>query len=140
MSSSAAVRPSRFAGWGSGIFAGDWGAHRAAVYGVSEEDPGSLYARRALLKREVLPEHVASAVFRWMRAWPRRRPEAPLDILALYQEVLDGLRATGPVDAIGIDTWAVDAGGREARRYRRQPVDRTVVICRNANGFGKART
>ncbi|WP_221215881.1 rhamnulokinase [Amycolatopsis bartoniae] len=32
------------------------------------------------------------------------------DILALYQEVLTGLRAAGPVDAIGIDSWAVDYG------------------------------
>jgi rhamnulokinase len=32
------------------------------------------------------------------------------DILFLYQEVLDGLRAAGPVDGIGIDSWAVDYG------------------------------
>jgi rhamnulokinase len=32
------------------------------------------------------------------------------DILALYQGVLDGLRAAGPVDSIGIDSWAVDYG------------------------------
>ncbi|HJQ44795.1 MAG TPA: rhamnulokinase family protein [Amycolatopsis sp.] len=32
------------------------------------------------------------------------------DILALYQGVLDGLRKAGPVDGIGIDTWAVDYG------------------------------
>ncbi len=48
---------------GSGIFAGGWGAQRAAVYGVPEEDLGAFYAQRTLLKREVLPEHVASAVF-----------------------------------------------------------------------------
>jgi NAD(P)-dependent dehydrogenase (short-subunit alcohol dehydrogenase family) len=47
---------------GSGIFSGGWGAQRAAVYGVPEEDLGSFYAQRTLLKREVLPEHVASAV------------------------------------------------------------------------------
>ena len=47
---------------GSGIFAGGWGAERAAVYGVHEEDLGSYYAGRTLLKREVLPEHVANAV------------------------------------------------------------------------------
>ncbi len=47
---------------GSGIFAGGWGAQRAAVYGVAEEDLGAFYAQRTLLKREVLPEHVASAV------------------------------------------------------------------------------
>ena len=47
---------------GSGIFAGGWGAERAAVYGVEEEDLGAFYAQRTLLKREVLPEHVANAV------------------------------------------------------------------------------
>ena len=48
---------------GSGIFAGGWGARRAAVYGVPESELGAFYARRTLLKREVLPEHVANAVF-----------------------------------------------------------------------------
>ncbi len=48
---------------GSGIFAGGWGAQRAAVYGVPEERLGEYYAQRTLLKREVLPEDVASAVF-----------------------------------------------------------------------------
>jgi rhamnulose-1-phosphate aldolase/alcohol dehydrogenase len=48
---------------GSGIFAGGWGAKRAAVYGVPEEKLGEYYARRTLLGREVLPEHVANAVF-----------------------------------------------------------------------------
>ncbi|WP_439664704.1 bifunctional aldolase/short-chain dehydrogenase [Lentzea sp. HUAS TT2] len=48
---------------GSGIFAAGWGAQRAAVYGVPEEKLGEFYAQRTLLKREVLPEHVAAAVF-----------------------------------------------------------------------------
>jgi NAD(P)-dependent dehydrogenase (short-subunit alcohol dehydrogenase family) len=48
---------------GSGIFAGGWGAQRAAVYGVPEQELGAFYAKRTLLKREVLPEHVANAVF-----------------------------------------------------------------------------
>jgi NAD(P)-dependent dehydrogenase (short-subunit alcohol dehydrogenase family) len=48
---------------GSGIFAGGWGAQRATVYGVPESGLGSFYAQRTLLKREVLPEHVAAAVF-----------------------------------------------------------------------------
>ena len=48
---------------GSGIFAGGWGAQRAAVYGVPEEELGAFYAKRTLLQREVLPEHVAAAVF-----------------------------------------------------------------------------
>jgi rhamnulose-1-phosphate aldolase/alcohol dehydrogenase len=48
---------------GSGIFAKGWGAQRAAVYGVPEDELGTYYAQRTLLKREVLPEHVANAVF-----------------------------------------------------------------------------
>ncbi|MFC9157035.1 bifunctional aldolase/short-chain dehydrogenase [Streptomyces bauhiniae] len=48
---------------GSGIFAGGWGARRAATYGIPEDELGAFYARRTLLGREVLPEHVAGAVF-----------------------------------------------------------------------------
>jgi rhamnulose-1-phosphate aldolase/alcohol dehydrogenase len=48
---------------GSGIFAGGWGAQRAAVYGVDEAELGQYYAGRTLLKREVLPESVADAVY-----------------------------------------------------------------------------
>ncbi|MBG0829694.1 bifunctional aldolase/short-chain dehydrogenase [Planomonospora sp. ID67723] len=48
---------------GSGIFASGWGANRAAVYGVEEDRLGEFYAQRTLLKREVLPEHIAAAIF-----------------------------------------------------------------------------
>ena len=48
---------------GSGIFAAGWGANRAATYGVKEEDLGQYYANRTILKREVVPENVADAVF-----------------------------------------------------------------------------
>lgn len=48
---------------GSGIFAGGWGAQRAEVYGVEESKLGEFYAQRTILKREVLPEHVANAAF-----------------------------------------------------------------------------
>lgn len=48
---------------GSGIFASGWGANRAATYGVAEEDLGQYYANRTILKREVVPENVADAVF-----------------------------------------------------------------------------
>jgi len=47
---------------GSGIFASGWGANRAKTYGVDEQDLGKFYAQRTILKREVLPEHVANAV------------------------------------------------------------------------------
>lgn len=48
---------------GSGIFASGWGANRAATYGVNEEDLGQFYANRTILKREVVPENVADAVY-----------------------------------------------------------------------------
>ncbi|MFF7898697.1 rhamnulokinase family protein [Streptomyces sp. NPDC088817] len=42
---------------------------------------------------------------------PVRLPEGlRWDVLALYAGVLDGLRAAGPVDSVGIDGWAVDYG------------------------------
>ena len=48
---------------GSGIFSSGWGANRAAVYGVEESKLGEFYAQRTILKKEVLPEHIAAAVF-----------------------------------------------------------------------------
>ncbi|GAB2527097.1 bifunctional aldolase/short-chain dehydrogenase [Paramicrobacterium agarici] len=48
---------------GSGIFASGWGANRAKTYGIPEEDLGKFYAQRTILKREVVPENVANAVF-----------------------------------------------------------------------------
>lgn len=48
---------------GSGIFSAGWGADRAKVYGVEEGELGKFYAGRTLLGQEVLPEHVAAAVF-----------------------------------------------------------------------------
>ena len=64
---------------GSGIFASGWGANRAAVYGVEEEDLGKFYAQRTILKREVLPEHIANAVFVLCtdRPEPHHRPAHP---------------------------------------------------------------
>ncbi len=42
---------------------------------------------------------------------PVRLPEGlRWDILGLYGGILDGLRAAGPVDSVGIDSWAVDYG------------------------------
>ncbi|MFE6488354.1 rhamnulokinase family protein [Streptomyces sp. NPDC057757] len=42
---------------------------------------------------------------------PVRVPEGlRWDILALYAGVLDGMRAAGQVDSVGIDSWAVDYG------------------------------
>ena len=47
---------------GSGIFAGGWGANRAAVYGIDQTDLGKFYAERTILKREVVPDNVAEVV------------------------------------------------------------------------------
>ncbi|RPK54687.1 Rhamnulokinase [Streptomyces sp. ADI96-02] len=42
---------------------------------------------------------------------PVRLPEGlRWDVLGLYRGVLDGLRAAGPVDSVGVDSWAVDYG------------------------------
>lgn len=42
---------------------------------------------------------------------PVRTPEGlRWDVLGLYAGVLDGLRAAGQVDSVGIDSWAVDYG------------------------------
>ena len=59
---------------GSGIFAGGWGADRAAVYGVAEEELGSFYAKRTLLGHEVLPEHVAEVAVALTSANSATRP------------------------------------------------------------------
>jgi rhamnulose-1-phosphate aldolase/alcohol dehydrogenase len=48
---------------GSGIFAGEWGDERAKTYGVAPEDLGKYYAQRTVLGKEVLPEHIAAAIF-----------------------------------------------------------------------------
>ncbi|MER6949318.1 rhamnulokinase family protein [Nonomuraea sp. NPDC000554] len=37
------------------------------------------------------------------------------DVLALYRDVLDGLRAAGPAESVGIDSWGVDYGLLDAR-------------------------
>ncbi|EOY45516.1 Rhamnulokinase [Streptomyces lividans 1326] len=42
---------------------------------------------------------------------PVRTPDGlRWDVLALYAGVLDGLRAAGRVDSVGVDSWAVDHG------------------------------
>lgn len=48
---------------GSGIFTGEWRSERAAAYGVDPEKLSEFYASRTLLGEEVLPRHVADAVF-----------------------------------------------------------------------------
>ena len=57
---------------GSGIFAGGWGAQRAAVYGVDEQDLGAFYAQRTLLKTRG-----AARTHRRRRLRPHRRRPRP---------------------------------------------------------------
>ena len=47
---------------GSGIFTSSWRESRAEAYGVEPDRLGEFYARRTLLGKEVLPQHVADAV------------------------------------------------------------------------------
>jgi NAD(P)-dependent dehydrogenase (short-subunit alcohol dehydrogenase family) len=47
---------------GSGIFSGEWRDERAAAYGVEPDQLARFYADRTLLRRQVLPSHVAHAV------------------------------------------------------------------------------
>ena len=51
-----------------------WGARRAAVYGVDEENLGEFYAQRTLLKREVLPENIANAAITTVHLVPTNLP------------------------------------------------------------------
>ena len=117
---------------GSGIFAGGWGAKRAAVYGVDEEDLGEFYAQRTLLKREVLPEHVANAVFALVGPRPdphdrpahpgrrgRRRRVPPLTVSATVEVAAVDLGASSGrvmLGEVGPDHAAAD--GRGALRQR----------------------
>ncbi|GAA4938918.1 hypothetical protein GCM10023238_00780 [Streptomyces heliomycini] len=55
-------QPGRRVVRGSGIFAGGWGAQRAATY-ASRRRSSASSTPGTILKREVLPEHVANAVF-----------------------------------------------------------------------------
>ncbi|MEV4345248.1 rhamnulokinase family protein [Actinoplanes sp. NPDC049596] len=45
---------------------------------------------------------------------PVRTKSLNWDILALYRGVLEGLKRAGPVESIGIDSWAVDYGFLDA--------------------------
>ena len=83
---------------GSGIFAGGWGAQRAAVYGIPEDQLGRFYAARTLLGQEVLPEHVAAAV----------------DLGASFGRVIVGRVAAGP----GTGLLRL----REVHRFANEPV------------------
>ena len=48
---------------GSRIWQGDWKKERAEAYGLAEDELEAHYRNRSLLKRSVLPEDVAEAVY-----------------------------------------------------------------------------
>lgn len=48
---------------GSTIWSGEWRRQRAAAYGIAEDELEQHYVARSLLKRPVLPEDVAQAVY-----------------------------------------------------------------------------
>ena len=116
---------------GSGIFAGGWGAQRAAVYGVAEEELGAFYAQRTLLKREVLPEHVADAVFALTggdlsqttgctsRSTPASRRRSCAEPATAFAAVDLGA-SSGPGDAGRVSPRRVEL--REVHRFANRPV------------------
>jgi rhamnulokinase len=57
------------------------------------------------------PAHLEiEEVCRFPNGGVRLGPTLYWDVLGLYRETLQGLRAAGPLDGIGIDSWAVDYG------------------------------
>jgi NAD(P)-dependent dehydrogenase (short-subunit alcohol dehydrogenase family) len=48
---------------GSRIWTGKWKEERAQAYGIGEDDLEEHYRNRSLLKRSVLPEDVAEAIY-----------------------------------------------------------------------------
>ncbi|MDQ2583767.1 rhamnulokinase [Saccharothrix yanglingensis] len=61
---------------------------------------------------DVTPDRIASTeVHRFPNGPVRLGGTLHWDVLGLYRGVLDGLRAAGPqLDAVGVDSWAVDYG------------------------------
>lgn len=76
---------------------------------VAAVDLGAASGR--VMVGEVGPNSVAlREVHRFVNRPVRVAGTLHWDVLNLYQEMLDGLAKAGPVDAIGIDSWAVDYG------------------------------
>jgi rhamnulokinase len=51
-----------------------------------------------------------SEVARFANTPVQAGPTLHWDVLSLYRNILEGLRAAGPVDSIGVDSWGVDYG------------------------------
>ena len=131
---------------GSGIFASGWGANRAAVYGVEEKDLGKFYAQRTILKREVLPENIANAVFVlvWSRHDPhhgparargrRRRGGLPAMTTTLRVAAVDLGATSGRVMAATVGTHGGDLQLEEVR-----PLPQRRGAGRRGPGLGRRR-
>jgi rhamnulokinase len=76
---------------------------------VAAVDLGASSGR--VMAAEVGPDRLAvTEVARFANGPVRLGDTLHWDVLALYSGMLDGLRAAGPIDAVGIDSWAVDHG------------------------------
>ena len=77
---------------------------------VAAVDLGASSGR--VMAAEVGPERLElTEVARFPNGPVRLRDTLHWDVLALYRNVLEGLRAAGPeLDAVGIDSWGVDFG------------------------------
>ena len=78
------------------IVSGQDAAELYTTYGVPPEELGRFYAGRTVLGQEVLPEHVAAAVFRAFPPvasgveWPSRHPDDPTDFAGAPKHADDG--------------------------------------------------
>ncbi|MGY0488992.1 rhamnulokinase [Streptomyces sp. WG-D5] len=64
-----------------------------------------------VMTARVTPDSLTLTEYHRFPNTPVRTPDGlHWDILALYNGILDGLRGTGPIRSLGIDSWAVDYG------------------------------
>ena len=54
---------------GSNIWANGWAEGRAKAYGITEDELPEFYAKRTLLKLQILPEDIANAVYVFVGGW-----------------------------------------------------------------------
>jgi hypothetical protein len=113
---------------GSRIFAAGWAAQRAAGYGVPEDRLGGYYAQRTLLKREVLPEHVAAVidVVGGAGGLARKSPRHDRGLSRALSHMLASQPIFEPAAADGVASQATRAGAAYAVCCRLQPTATTA--------------